>query len=104
MSLRNGIRLFSFAILLALPLPALAQEAVVTGVVTDSTGAVLPGVTITATNKATGNLFTGVTDETGRFRLPARVGVYRISVELAGFTTVTREHIEQRRGHTVQCT
>jgi hypothetical protein len=101
MSLRNGIRLCSLAILLALPLPAFAQEAVLTGVITDSTGAVLPGVTVTATNQATGNVFTGVTDETGRFRLPARVGVYRVSVELAGFTTITRENIELLVGQTV---
>jgi len=51
MSLKNGIGLFSMAILLGLPVPAFAQEAVVTGALTDSTGAVLPGVTIVATNQ-----------------------------------------------------
>jgi hypothetical protein len=101
MSLGNGIRLCSLAILLALPLPAFAQEAVLTGVITDSTGAVLPGVTVTATNQATGNVFSGVTDETGRYRLPARVGSYRVSVELPGFTTITRENIELLVGQTV---
>jgi len=101
MSAKPGIRLLALAILLALPLPALAQEAVITGTITDSTGAVLPGVTVTATNQATGNVFTGVTDTTGRYRLPARVGTYRLSVELSGFTTVTRENVELLVGQTV---
>ena len=36
-------------------LMAFAQDAVLTGTITDSTGAVLPGVTVTAVNEATGN-------------------------------------------------
>ena len=44
---------------------ALAQDAVLTGTVTDATGGVLPGVTVTAVNDATGNTFVGVTDGTG---------------------------------------
>ena len=39
------------AIFLAMPLAASAQEATVTGTITDSTGGVLPGVTVTATNE-----------------------------------------------------
>ena len=75
---------------LALPAIGYAQEASFTGTVTDSTGGVLPGVTITAVHEATGNTFTAVTDERGDFRLPVRVGNYRITAELAGFTTVNR--------------
>ena len=48
---------------LILPVVALAQEAAMTGVVTDATGGVLPGVTVTAVNEATGNVFTGITDD-----------------------------------------
>ena len=58
------------------------------GTVTDSTGAVLPGVTVTAVHEATGNRFVGVTDERGVYRIPARVGAYQITAELQGFTTV----------------
>jgi hypothetical protein len=87
--------------LLAFPLLVYGQEATLTGTITDSTGAVLPGVTVTATNEATGNVFTAVTDATGRYRLPARVGTYRLSVELSGFTTVTRQNIELLVGQTV---
>jgi hypothetical protein len=63
--------------LFALPASAYAQEAAITGTVTDSTGAVLPGVTVTAVLEATGNTFVAVTDARGVYRLAGRVGVYR---------------------------
>ena len=47
------------AALLALPVLGYAQEAAITGSVTDSTGGVLPGVTVTAVHEATGNTFVG---------------------------------------------
>ena len=67
-----------------------AQEAVLIGTVTDSTGAVLPGVTVTAVHEATGNRFVAVTDERGAYRIPTRVGSYQVTAELQGFSTVTR--------------
>ena len=63
-------------ILLALPGIGFAQEATLTGAITDTTGGVLPGVTVSAVLEATGNRFDTVTDETGRFRIPARIGAY----------------------------
>ena len=63
-----------------------AQEATLTGTITDSTGGVLPGVTVTAVHEATGNRFVAVTDERGIYRIPARVGAYQLTAELAGFT------------------
>jgi hypothetical protein len=77
-------------LVLLLPMAAFAQEATFAGSVTDSTGGVLPGVTVTAVHEASGNTFTTVTDERGEFRLPVRVGSYRITAELSGFTTVNR--------------
>ncbi len=66
-------RILCVCALVALPSAALAQEAVLTGTVTDTTGGVLPGVTVTASNTATGNVFTAVTDGTGTYRVPVRV-------------------------------
>ena len=88
------------ALLLMLPVTGYAQEATLTGTVTDSTGAVLPGVTVTAVNEATGNTFNGVTDERGIYRIPVRVGAYQITVELQGFTTVTRTGVQLLVGQT----
>ena len=57
----------------------------ITGHITDSTGAALPGVTVTATNAETGLNRNAVTDSTGEYRfnlLPP--GRYRVDAELAG--------------------
>ncbi len=58
--------------LLAVPGMGSAQEATLSGTVTDSTGGVLPGVTVTALHETTGNTFIAVTDQRGGFRLPVR--------------------------------
>ena len=79
-----------FVGMLALPAFASAQEATVTGTVTDATGAVLPGVSVQAVHEATGNVFEAVTDDRGTYRLPVRVGSFRITAQLTGFTTITR--------------
>ncbi|HYS25403.1 MAG TPA: hypothetical protein VEP46_07360, partial [Vicinamibacterales bacterium] len=50
------------AAMIALPAFAFAQEATLSGTITDSTGGVLPGVTVTALHEATGNTFLAVAD------------------------------------------
>ena len=52
---------------------AFAQNAQVTGTLTDESGGVLPGVSVTARNQETGLTRTAVTEGTGEFRLPAGV-------------------------------
>ena len=86
--------------ILLLPVAAWAQDAVLTGTVTDSTGGVLPGVTVTATNQATGNKFVGVTDERGIYRMPVRVGTYQVIAELQGFSTAMRNGVDLLVGQT----
>jgi hypothetical protein len=87
-------------IVFAAAVPASAQEAVLTGTVSDSSGGVLPGVTITAVHEATGNTFVAVTDAQGIYRLPARVGVYQITGELQGFANATRAGLQLLVGQT----
>jgi len=82
------------AVVLAVVPAAQAQEATLTGVVRDNTGGVLPGVTVTATNEAQGTTFVAITDEGGIYRIPVRAGIYRVSAELTGFTTVVRPGVE----------
>ena len=83
-------RLLLIAVLLIVPATSYAQDATLSGTVKDTSGGVLPGVTVTALHEATGNTFVAVTDGVGAFRLPVRTGSYRITVELAGFATVVR--------------
>jgi hypothetical protein len=90
----NAVRwLIVVGALVVLPVASSAQEAAVTGTVTDASGAVLPGVTVTAVHEATGNTFVGVSDGQGTYRVVARPGSLRITAELPGFTTVTRTGI-----------
>src|SRR5918993_1838185 len=74
--------------LLLSALPALAQNISgrIDGHVTDSSGAVLPGATVTVLNEGTGLTRNLVTDESGLFtatNLP--VGIYSVTAELQGF-------------------
>ncbi len=86
--------------LLAVPAAVFAQEAVLTGTVTDSTGGVLPGVTVVAVNDATGNRYEAVTDEGGIYRIPVRVGAFTITAELSGFATANRTGVQLLVGQT----
>jgi hypothetical protein len=73
---------------------ALAQQTSgnVNGRVLDQSQAAMPGVTITATNKATGFNRTVTTDPEGSYRLTSLpVGTYDLKVELSGFATQTRQ-------------
>ena len=68
--------------------PAGAQERFsgLTGTVTDDSGAVLPGVTVSITNKQTAKVFTAVSGSDGVYRvLDLEPGRYSVKFELAGF-------------------
>ena len=93
-------RLLAVCAILAMPVAGFAQEAILSGNVTDSTGGVLPGVTVTAVHEATGNTFVAVTNERGTFRIGARVGTFRLTFELPGFTTITQSGLELLVGQT----
>jgi len=82
------------ASLLALPTAALAQ-AVIAGTVKDSSGAVLPGVTVEATSPALiEKVRTGVSDGNGVYRIEdLRPGTYTVTFTLPGFKTYKREGI-----------
>lgn len=76
--------------------PAAAQEvrAGITGVVSDPSGAPIPGATITATNVARNTPVSGVSNEAGLFRMPfLEPGTYTLSVEHAGFKRFVRQNI-----------
>jgi hypothetical protein len=67
----------------------------VIGQVTDESGAVLPGVTVTATSPALQvQSVTTVTDERGEYRLtPLPIGVYQVEYALSGFQTIRVEDV-----------
>ena len=73
----------------------------VNGTVSDNTGAVLPGVTITATSPILMGVQTAVTNESGNYRFPSLPpGTYTLTYELSGFSGVKREGIVVNLGFT----
>ena len=84
--------------------PAFAQGGVseVNGNVTDQTGSLLPGSSVTLTDEATGLVRTALSNESGRFVIPAvNPGRYTITAELSGFQTQTRTGITVLVGQAV---
>jgi hypothetical protein len=102
---RFGRRACLFVVLSFIPASVLAQgasTATVTGVVRDSSGGVLPGVTIEAASPALiEKVRTTVSDERGQYRLSElRPGTYTVTFSLAGFATVKNEGLELRTNFT----
>ncbi len=86
--------LVSLGIVLALAAPARAQKITgeITGTVTDSTGAALPGAAVTAVCSGTGLTRSVVASTAGGFSLPELpVCVYKVSATMQGFKTTSRE-------------
>src|SRR5215510_3678633 len=72
-----------------------AQDASITGTITDDTKAVLPGATVTATNLATGGTSVAVTDAQGQYRLlNIPPGQYKVQADLSGFSSVIVPSLE----------
>lgn len=91
--MRSGVMAGVIVVCMILASPVMAhaqEEAVVSGRVTDSSGGVLPGVVVRAVHERTGNAFEAVTDGLGAFRMAVRVGPYRVTADLAGFTATPR--------------
>src|SRR5262249_20828094 len=92
-------------LLLLYPVAAFPQAANgrITGTVTDSSGAVLPGVAVEVTNTATGIAFASVSTETGAYSAPnLPPGVYSISASLPGFKKYDRSGVTLAAAQTVK--
>ena len=98
---RHLVRVVLTVGFLALPLVTRAQDATLTGTITDTTGGVLPGVTITAIHEESGNTFVGVTDGSGVFRLPVRIGLYRVTGRTDGLYNCRRTGLQVQVGQLV---
>src|SRR6202140_1738490 len=87
--------LFVLAWLIILPASAFAQASI-EGVVKDTSGAVLPGVTVEASSPALiEKVRSAITDGSGTYRIvDLRSGIYEVTFSLTGFSTVKREAVE----------
>jgi hypothetical protein len=91
----SGTWIAALLCVLCAPAAALAQS-VITGVVRDASGAVLPGVGVEASSPALiENVRTAVTDGQGQYRIvDLRAGTYVVTFSLPGFANVRREGLE----------
>jgi hypothetical protein len=75
--------------------PAQTTNGLITGTVTDSSGAVMPDAQVTVTNVGTSLTRNTTTNSTGAYILPQMPpGVYKIDVSKTGFASADREHVE----------
>lgn len=97
--LRRSAVSFAACLLLA---PALAHAQAIGGTVTDSTGGVLPGVTVEARSPALiEQVRTAITDGNGQYLIVAlESGSYSVTFTLPGFSTLVRENVELGTGFT----
>jgi hypothetical protein len=105
---RNWFRLAAFLLVLTASTPSLVfaqaqTTSALTGTVTDSSGAVVPGATVSITSPSLiGGTHSSVTDSQGVYRFPSiPPGVYELTAELAGFRKVTRTDIRLPLGATI---
>jgi hypothetical protein len=101
MTRRIVLSLAALLILLALPTVVRAQSAFA-GIVKDTTGAVLPGVTVEVASPALiEQVRSATTDSNGAYRIEnLRPGTYTLTFNLPGFSTVKREGVELQSNFT----
>ena len=70
------------------------EDGSIVGAIHDSSGAIIPGATVSATNTATGIVATATTNSSGEYEFPSlRVGVYTVKAESQGFSTAVAQNI-----------
>src|ERR1051325_5808220 len=97
MARRLIVRAFLLVLASIVLLPAIARaQSVFTGTVKDTSGAVMPGVTVEAASPVLiEKVKSAITDENGQYRIvDLRPGTYTITFTLPGFNTQTREGVE----------
>ena len=101
---RRASAVFTFLLLFAATMVAQITTGSISGVVTDPSGAVVPGATITATNVATNQDYNGVSGKSdGSFTVSALpYGFYRVKVSASGFTNAAFENVEVNVGQVSQ--
>ena len=90
------------AVIALLPAAAFAQEGTIAGTVRDSSGAVMPGVTVEVTSPALiEKVRSATTDANGQYRIPALpIGTYTVTFTLEGFTKQQRNDVILTSGFT----
>ncbi|MEP7116393.1 MAG: TonB-dependent receptor [Acidobacteriota bacterium] len=97
--------ILALALVAAAVIPSAAQSTAINGsiegVITDESGGVLPGVTVTVTNLDTGDSRVVITNESGLYRAPLlTLGKYKVAAELQGFKKFEQTGVNISAGQT----
>src|SRR5438270_3470556 len=90
-------------VLFSLPLLSQGSQGAIQGAVFDSTGANIPGVTVTLTDVDRGTTRVLISDEAGQYAansLP--VGNYKVRAELTGFSAIERSNVKVEIGNSTR--
>ena len=103
--LASGVVIAAILVLTCIDGRAQVTTATLYGVVQDSSGAILPGVSVVVTHQGTNLTRETVSDARGEFALPALpAGPYAIKIELTGFKTYDSRGLTLSAGQTVRQT
>src|SRR3984893_10904308 len=95
----SGLRIPAFVLTLVFfastPLFSQSNNGTISGSIADASGAVVPGVTVTATNGATGVVTTVLSNDAGVYNFASlQPGTYKVSATLPGFRTQTFNDVQ----------
>ena len=97
-----GFALLVLSVVCLVPAEVLAQgetTSAIVGQVRDTTGAVVPGASVSITNPETGLKRSATTDDAGRFNFPQlKPGTYSVKVEASGFEPRQNNHVVSALG------
>src|SRR5215831_13983969 len=85
----SALLAFVAFLIVAAPLAAQVDTGSILGTVTDQTGAVVAGASVTLTNEGTGSSLTTSTSSDGGYKFsPVKIGTYKLDVSFQGFQPV----------------
>src|SRR5437762_4201839 len=94
-TLRIPAALLTLVFFASTPLFSQSSNGTISGTVADASGAVVPGVTVTATNNATGVVTTVLSNDAGVYNFASlQPGTYKVSALLPGFQTKTFNDVQ----------
>ncbi|HTF70754.1 MAG TPA: carboxypeptidase-like regulatory domain-containing protein, partial [Edaphobacter sp.] len=99
--MKNAVRFFYAVLFLFIPAGLIAQVTTtsIVGVVTDPTGAVIPGITVTATDVDRNQSKSAITGNSGEYRIDFLLtGNYTVTAKASGFKTYTQTGIQLNAG------
>jgi hypothetical protein len=100
---RKGLWAIAACVLLIARLASAQTFGQITGIVTDSTGGVLPGATVTVTNTQTAATVTQQANNAGNYVFPNLLpGIYTVKVDMDGFRSALRNNLELQVAQTAR--